>query len=395
MNHAFVIWATGSIPLFASRTFLPAFLTAFVMKYPQLVPFVAKPENHSPDVWLTNPIVIIVLLILSIAEIWADKEPDIQQIMVEAEKYLKPAVYAIVQFGFADPTTTGVLNEMQWAGFGGNQIFALVCTMGVFGLTVFRQQIVEFLTDIDSDGDLGLKKLISYIEDSWVLFGLFLLLVAGFLQIIVFAVVLGWLYLMKKRGEKKRENQKVSCSKCQTKIHPIAPYCKNCGAAQNDIKKIGFVGQNTSKSVTNTKRHQLTLLTYRRCPHCAEKLESGRKNQKCKSCGTEIFHPEQEKEFVQFLDKRYGILVVLSVGLGFIPIVGIVISVLLGNLLLVAPYKKYMPLKDVFLTKIFIKIILIIILAFGGLGVFGGGFILAPLYISVRYFMSRRAFLNQ
>ncbi len=394
MNNALLVWATGSIPLFASRTFLPAFMTAFMLKYPQLVPFIEASENPAPEIWLTKPLTILVLFALTIAEIWADKNPDIQQVMTEIEKYLKPAVYAIVQFGFADPQTADVLGGMNWASFGINQIFALAGMVGVFFLTVFRQSIVNFLTEMDEDGDLGLKKLISYLEDSWVLFGFFLLMIAGFTQIIILGIILGWLYFIKKRGEQKRENQKVACSKCQTKIHPIAPYCKNCGTAQTELKKIGFVGQNTSKPVRNPKKHALNLLAYRRCSHCAEKLKANTKVQKCNACGTENLNATHAKEFVQFLDKRFTILVILSVGLGFIPIIGMVLSVVLANILIISPYRKYTPRTDIFLTKIFTKILLILILAFGGLGAFGGGFILAPIYVSVRYLMSKRAFLK-
>ncbi len=390
MNNAFIVWATGSIPLFASRTFLPAFMTAFMLKYPKFVPFIEAPEASTPDIWLTKPIVILVLFLLSIAEIWADKNPDIQQVMSEAEKYLKPVVYAIVQFGFADPQTAEVLGGIHWAGFGLNQIFALVCTVGVFFLTVFRQSTVEFLTELDADGDLGLKKLISYIEDSWVLFGFIFLLMAGVIQLVVFGAILTWLYFVKKRGEKKRENQKVSCSNCHMKIHPIAPHCKNCGTAQSDAKKIGFVGQNTLKSVQNQKNHALDLLVYRRCPHCAEKLKAHQKQQTCSSCGTTIFESEQQKEFVRFLDKRFTILVILSIGLGFIPIAGIVISLILANILLLSPYRKYTPRTQVFFSKIWSKIILILVIALGSIG----GFVLAPIYISVRYILSRRAFLK-
>ena len=66
---------------------------------------------------LTRTWMLITLGVLSILEIWADKNSDIRSMMNNAVTYLKPASYLLVSLGLIDNSSAQILYEVQWAGF--------------------------------------------------------------------------------------------------------------------------------------------------------------------------------------------------------------------------------------------------------------------------------------
>ena len=101
MSLAVLLHAIGTIPLFASRAFLPAFLTSLLFRFPNLFPF-TEVNAPSAELFITKTPVIIVLGILAVLEILADKNTDIKAIWLQGEPFLNPVIYAVMLLGVVD-----------------------------------------------------------------------------------------------------------------------------------------------------------------------------------------------------------------------------------------------------------------------------------------------------
>ncbi|WP_027001717.1 hypothetical protein [Hugenholtzia roseola] len=386
MSIAFLIQALGLMPLFAARAFLPAFLMALTMAYPKLMPFVEAPEV-APDTFITHPAVVLILGVLALLEILADKNTDLKQFFILADPYVKPLLYALITTQLVDEASIGVLKTIHQAGFVGEYGGTLLLAAGVYFLTLLKTQIEEYLLSIDEDGDLYLHTIASSFQDVFVFFGFFLLLAFGLLALLFFGIAVLALFLLKKRIAAKEEKQKIACAKCQHLNTPFALSCAKCKTPTAVAFQIGFFGQKRQKQVSNPEKHQFSLQTQKRCTACGTKLEDARA---CRACGKAVFESaESKKKYLRKIELRLIPTVVLAVGLGFIPILGIVLAMLYANLYLNAPLKRYLPTLQSLSTAIFIKFLIFLVLFFGSMA----GFILAPLYVLIRFTLWRRAFL--
>ncbi|WP_375558968.1 DUF4126 family protein [Bernardetia sp. OM2101] len=390
MSLAVLLHAIGTIPLFASRAFLPAFLTSLLFRFPNLFSF-SEIDAPSADLFITKTPVIIVLGILAVLEILADKNTDIKALWLQAEPFLKPIIYSIMLLGVVDSDSEAIMQGIYQAGMG-EYVMIFFTAGAVYGLTILRASIQQWLLEIDGDGDLFLNFIFSSIEDTFVFFGFFLLLFFGIGAVIFFGVVVGILYLWQRKIKANEEKQKITCSSCQHKNPPFALECSNCHIPQNEIYKIGFLGQKKEEQISNEtnvrKKHTLNLLTQERCGYCAEKT-----NKKvCPTCRKEhiLNSSENRKAYIRFVQKRYALWLPLSIGLGFIPILGIAIAVLGANLYVFAPLKRQIPTIKAVGVQILTKFLIFCVIFFGSIA----GFILAPLYCSIRFFMWRTAFVK-
>lgn len=390
MSLAVLLHAIGTIPLFASRAFLPAFLTSLLFRFPNIFPF-TEVNAPSAELFITKTPVIIVLGILAVLEILADKNTDIKGLWLQAEPFLKPIIYSVMLLGVVDNDSEAIMQGIYQAGMG-DYVMIFFTAGAVYGLTILRASIQQWLLEIDGDGDLFLNFIFSSIEDTFVFFGFLWLLASGITAIIFFGIVIGILYLWQRKIKANEEKQKIACSSCQHKNPPFALECSNCHSPQKEVYKIGFLGQRKEDQISNDatarKKQMLSLLTQERCGYCAAKT-----NKKvCPTCRKEhiLNGSENRKSYIMFVQKRYAIWLPLSVVLGFIPILGIAIAVLGANLYVFAPLKRQIPTIKAVGVQILTKLLIFCVIFFGSVA----GFILAPLYCSIRFFMWRTAFVK-
>ena len=390
MSIAVLLHAVGTIPLFASRAFLPAFLTSLLFRFPNLVPF-TQVDAPSAELFITKTPVIIVLGILAVLEILADKNTDIKTIWLQGEPFLKPLIYSVMLLGVVDNDSEAIMQGIYQAGMG-EYVMVFFTAGAVYGLTVLRASIQQWLLEIDSDGSLFLNFIFSSIEDTFVFFGFLWLLISGTTAIIFFALVVGILYLWQRKIKANEEKQKIVCSSCQHKNPPFALECCNCHAPQDEIYKIGFLGQKKDqqidKAASDRKKQMLSLIAQERCGFCANKTSK----KICPTCKKEhvLNSSENRKAYVMFVQKRYALWLPLSIALGFIPVVGIAIAVMGANLYVFAPLKRQIPAVKAVGVQILTKLLIFLVIFFGSVA----GFILAPLYCSIRFFMWRTAFVK-
>lgn len=391
MSVAQIVTILGSIPLFSMRTFLPAFLAAIFLTYPEYFPGMGDIAPASEGAFITRDWVLIVLGLLSILEIIGDKSADIRNLVKNAEIYLKPLIFLVINLSLLDEASVEVLEEMQWAAFDLKWILLGFGILMVHWLATLRRNFITFLEDIDEDDNFYIGRISSWMEDSLVLFGFFLLIWAGIVMLVVYGLAIAVFIFMQKRYDRKLEQQKIQCPSCGKKNLPFAVECYHCKTTQPNIHKIGIFGQRKRALVEDVRQHQLKLLSHRKCPSCGSKLESTEIHQQCNTCGNNIFQSPEVKDFLKYQDQKFYKIGGLSFFLGFIPVVGFVISAVMANVYLFSPYRRYLPKGTSFLTKIWIKFLTFIFFILG----VALGFIAAPLYIVMRYIIWKRKFVGQ
>jgi hypothetical protein len=389
MNYPQILALIGTIPLFSMRTFFPAFLTAIFFAHPDWFPGVVGIEETSEHAtFLAQNWLIILLGILSILEFIGDKSTDIKTFLREAEPYMKPISYLLIQFFIMSDNSTEVINQINWAGFNPLIILSVGGAGAIYFLAKLRKKFLDFLSEIDTDDNLYIGKAISWIEDCLVLFGFLLLVWAGIFMVICYLIIIGVIILLAKQYEKQAEAEKLICKNCGTKIFPFAYECQNCHTLNDRIFDIGILGQRKSILTKNISKHRLKLLLNRRCPNCAAKFEKRSVSQTCDSCGTVLFNDPKIKDFTKYLDRKFYIILSISFLIGFIPIVGFVVSASLVSVHLLSPYRKYISKSGTFVSRLLIRILTLIFFIFGA----GLGFIAAPVYATIRYFIIRSQF---
>lgn len=391
MSVVQIVTILGSIPLFSMRTFLPAFLAALFLTYPEYFPGMGDIEYTPEGAFITRDWVLIVLGILSILEILGDKSSAIRNLVKNAETYLKPLIFLLINLSLLDDASVQVLEEMQWAAFDPMWILLGFGMLMVHWLAGLRRDFITFLEDVDEDDNFFIGRISSWMEDSLVLFGFFLLIWTGVLMVLLYAVATGFFIFMSKRYDRKLEQQKTLCPSCGNKNLPFAVNCFNCHAPQPAIHKIGIFGQRKEALVSNVRQHQLKLLSHRKCPSCGSKLKTSAIYQQCSTCGNEVFKSPGVKDFLKYQDKKFYKIAGISFFLGFIPIVGFVVSAVMANVYLFSPYRRYLPKGSSFLTKLWIRLITFLFFVLG----IALGFIAAPVYIIMRYFIWKNKFLSR
>jgi hypothetical protein len=375
--------------LFSMRTFFPAFLTALFFAHPEWFPGISSTDHIAAysgfwdQHWL-----VIVLGVLSILEFIGDKNTDVRKFLHEAEPYMKPVSYLLVQFFSFNSQNTEVIESIHWAGFNPLVLLAVVGSGAVYFLSLLRKRVLSWLRDIDEDDNFYIGRLISWIEDSLIFFGFILLVWTGIFMVILYAMLVGLFFLLRHFFAKQIEKSKVSCSKCGNKIYPFAVKCEHCGNVQNEIKTIGLLGNARKKLVMDVYKHRIQLLAQRRCPDCGNKSKSKSVHQSCSVCNAKFFENPEIEDFIAFHDRKFYIIMVISVVLGFIPILGFVASAAITGVHLLAPYRRYISDAENFFAQILIKIITVLFFILGA----GAGFVAAPIYCLIRYNIVKNQF---
>jgi ribosomal protein S27AE len=388
MSIVQVVAILGSIPLFSLRAFLPAFLTALLLTYPEYFPGLDAVPSLPEDAFLSKDWVLISLGILSVLEIVGDKSSEIRNLLKNAEPYFKPLFFLLVNLGFMDEASVEILQEVQLAAFDPLWILLGLGTIAVHWLSSLRRDFINFLEDIDEDDNLFIGKITSWLEDSLVLFGFFLLIFTGLVMVVIYFMAIAFLVYLSKKYERKLEQQKTICPNCGESNFPFAVKCYNCKEPQPAVHAIGILGQRKKKMISDVKKHQLNLISHRKCPDCGNKQTSPSIHQNCGQCGRSLFVSPSEIEFIKNQDQKFYKITALSFVLGFIPVLGFLISALMANIHLFSPYRRYIPKGSSFLTKVLIKFLTFLLFILG----IALGFIAAPAYIIMRYVIWKRQF---
>ena len=162
MNLEAIMYAFGLSGLFASRAFLPAFVTALLMKYQDSIPMIGDWGILKLLRQLLNGLLMSTLLwgsrILSVAEILSDKNPDLQETLSLVHQYAKPAMAGLTYMGVLTASDVGFINQ-QIAFAGILDIIPAGLVSGfVYFLVQNKEGVQLLLRESDEDDSLGIAK---------------------------------------------------------------------------------------------------------------------------------------------------------------------------------------------------------------------------------------------
>ncbi len=393
-----LLYATGLSGFFASRAFLPAFAAAFAMKYGHLVPglgsieFVQKITEKMAEAppWFTHPAVVWGLGALAVAEMLAERSPEIRELLDEGLVYAKTGISAATSYGLLSASDGAFAGDItSHAGFF-DMIPAVISGGLTFFLTITRNGVVGIIGEADEDDSLGMRKFISWCEEIWATFGVWVLLAIPAAVLLLNGIVFGVLFLIRKRHEGKMEAARVECPKCQTRIHCFATACHSCDTPNENPVALGFLGGMLETRESDPIAQKVRLMELKRSPKSGEKVKGRGADIVCKEDGVAVFGEKEVNErYFKTVDGRLPKVLIVSAVLGFVPILGLIAGVIYYRLQLVAPYRRYLPWSKGFLTKWLVRLVL---LGLAALQIVGFGIFAVPLMALINHWMYRGAF---
>lgn len=386
MNVAALLQGFGAIGLFSSRIFLPAFLTALLLRFGPDIPIIHHlgllgPLQHGQPTWFTSDAALIVLGVLSLVEFLAQKNPEARQLLQEFDVYLKAALAALTTLGVMRATDVKFVQDtMQHAGVAAD-LWPLLVALGTYRVATVRKTVATEVFD-HLDGT-GLDHLINWLEDAWVVFGTWLLVLFPILMLILLGIGIGVLFLIRKRLEVLEEQRKVPCTGCGVPIYPCAIACPTCRHGVAQPVAVGFLGASEPYPTDDLANHPYRLVSKRRCLVCAARRLPRRPFEPCPACGnTAMSDPQFTQAYMEYVGRRLPVVLGVSFLMSLVPIVGLIVGVIYYRMELVLPFSQYLPLGKRFLLRWGIRLLFIVLILFQIVPVIGGFVVPLMAYIS-------------
>lgn len=397
MNVTTLIHGLGSIGIFSSRAFLPAFVTALLLRFGPDIPLIASTglmeQIRGEPNWFTHDATLLVLGFLSVMEIAATKNPEAREALRGIHRYLKTGMSVLTYIGVLSAADIGfVENIVQRAGFG-EYAFAAALGAGVFLLGGARDALAADAAAVDEGDELGVQGLTSWAEDLWSVAGLVLLVLYPVAMLIVIGIVAGAIVLLRRRAERREAKSKIACSNCHAPIYPSAMACPRCGTEVEAPRAVGWLGRSKVEPARDLSIHPLRLVEKKRCPRCATRFERRGVPQTCQACGHQLMaDPVFRRDYIHYIDRRLPGVCIVTFLLGLIPILGLVLGVIYYRLALVAPFHRYIPLGRGFLLRWSVRMLLVVLVLMQLVPLVGG--LAVPLMALISYAAYRSAFIS-
>ena len=387
-----LLHGTGLVGFFSSRVFLPAFMTAYVLRFGPQLEWIQNlgllqhfPADPDSPTWFTSNASLLILGLLAGLEVAATKIPEARQLLQEFDQYGKSAMAMLTYYGAVSVADATFVQETlnQQAGFL-DLVPTFAVGAGSYYLAQTRNQVVGLLTEGDEDDDIGVQRLLSWGEDVWSAIGPLFLILFPLFMIGLIALVFGLMWLLRKRAEAKEEQSKVACGQCSEKVYTCAMACPSCGAKLDAPSDIGFFGQSKASNAADLQTHPFHLVEKKRCPVCATRFAQRSVHQKCVACQHDLFQDEAFAQTYQTrIAKRLPLVLGVCFVLSLIPVLGLIPGVIYYRLALVAPFRRYIPLSRSFLLKWAIRLFFIVLIAFQWVP--GAGGFVVPIMALVNY----------
>jgi hypothetical protein len=362
MSVSSVLYTLSSVPIFATRPFLAAFVTAALARWGVELPWIGDNDVvvalHGAPPWFQSGTCVAILLALALAEVVSTRVPEIRAALDAVDEIVKAGVSTLVTLAIIDPDTQETLDAIQHGGFGLSTLWALGVGAATYALAVLRRAIVEWVDDVDRNDDLGVHSAFRWFETSAVLGGLFLIVVAAQLAIVLSALMALGIWLFKRRAQRTEERARVPCAQCRAAILPHASECHACHATVAEPRAVGVFGQPKRAAERDPERHRFDLISRKRCPSCATRLKQRAVSQACPTCGRVTF--ANAAEFERYLDvigARLPRSLFYCFLLGFVPILGVIPGVLYYRLNLVSGLRGYIPPLRGCFTRWFVRFV--------------------------------------
>jgi Zn finger protein HypA/HybF involved in hydrogenase expression len=393
MNPTAFLQALGSIGLFPARIFLPAFITALLLRFGPHVPLIAHAgllgHVHNEPAWFTSNISLIVFGALSVLEILGQKNPEARHILHEFDAYLKAGLAALTSLGVISATDASFVKQTVHQASFLDYVLPLVAALGTFRVSQLRRDVLQPLHE-HVEGT-HLDRLISWAEESWVAFGALVMVVFPVLMLLIVAVATGVLMLVRRRMRVAEEHARIPCGQCGTPVYACAMACPKCRKPVDQPCEVGFLGHSKPYPADDLADHPYRLVEKKRCPVCATHLKSRQPHQTCGACGQAVpadaaFAEAYLDHVAQRLPTVLGICFLFSL----VPIVGLIAGAVYYRMALVLPFSQYLPFGRRFLLNWGIRLLFLFLAIFQIVPLLGG--LVVPLMALVSFTMYRNSY---
>lgn len=346
--------AFGIVLPATSRAFLPAFLAALYLRSlailgegTQLATVAEVARAEAP--WFTADVTIVILGLLALGEMALTKSPEAEAIVRQLDPLVKPAAAALTTFGILSATDAEIVHAMD-AGLRMREASAmpweLLLALGsaalVFGAVWLRMELLELLDEMELD---GVAKVFSWGEEVWVLLAMVLFALVPLVLLVLSAAILACVAVLEAWLERRARRLQRPCARCEAPRWPHGLACPRCGAEDPSPRAMSIFGLPKEAPADDPETQPGRLLAKGRCPRCAERLARGVVTQRCDACDHEVFGTEAAIEaFCERTGGRAeGAVLLICLGFGLIPVVGVIPAVLVYRRKLVAPYRRFLP----------------------------------------------------
>jgi hypothetical protein len=384
----------GSIGIFASRAFLPAFVTALLLRFGPQFPWLTHawllPQVRGIPTWFTSDASLVVLGLLAVVELAAERSPEARVFLDEVHAYLKAGMAALTYLGVLNATERAAVGRViQQAGLF-NFVPIVAVAAGTYFATQARGAVIAPLVDADEDDDLGLQKLLRWVGDLWGTLGPVALIVFPLMTIAVFGLAVLILVLIERRVESRGERTKVPCAYCGQIINASALACPFCKSSVEEPRAIGLLGR-PKETPANVATLPYRLVAVRRCPVCADRFGRRAVKQTCGACGHCLMDdPSFARGYIASIDRRVPLACVVCFVLGLIPVLGVIHGVIYYRLTIVAPFRRYIPPGQGFVLRWGVRLAVVVLVAFQWVPVAGG--LAVPIMALISYAAYRTAY---
>jgi hypothetical protein len=398
MNYTALLYALGSAPLFAARPFLAAFITALIARYGTNLPLLGDSEAvlalSGAPAWFTSATCLWTLFALAAAEVASAKSPEVRALLDEFDGVIKSGVAFLVSLAILDPKDAALIQAIDQNSILGFSSLGAALTSGtVYGCNLVRRGLVGMLNEIDDHDDVGLQSLLAWIENTWTVFGILLLLLLPLFALLLSALATLGLFLWRRRALAREQAALVACASCTTRIRPSATLCYSCKTPVASPRAVGVFGQPLNKPAKELALHRFELAARKRCPDCATRLEKRAVRQNCPLCNKLTFASRAEFEsYLAVLSARLPKTLLICAGLSAIPLLGIIPGVIYYRLTLVSGLRGFIPPLTGCSTRLLVRVLNYGIIALQPIPILGA--LILPLMCWSNYTLYRRA-LNE
>ena len=355
----------GSVGVFASRAFLPAFVTALLLRIGPDVPGLARlgllPHVQNVPTWFTSDLALVVLGLLAALELAAERFPEVKEVFDQVHGYLKAGMAAFTYLGVLNATDRAAIAPLlQHAGFF-EFAPAMIVAAATLGLTRVRAAILSPLHEADEDDDIGLQRLLRWGGDLWGALGPVALILLPLLTIATFGVAVAGLVWIERRVEARGDQLKVACRHCGQAIHPSALVCPVCHQAVEAPRGVGLLGR-PKETAADVGSLPYQLVAVKRCPSCATRFDRRGVQQTCRVCGYRLMDdPAFARSYIATIDRRVPLVCLIACGFGLIPVLGVIPGVVAYRLGIVAPFRRYIPAGQTILLRWGVRLAVVVL----------------------------------
>lgn len=361
MELTYFLTSLGVIPYITSRAFVPLFASALVARFGSEWGMLANLAGvdllAAMPAWAVSDPVLVTLGLLAAAEVISNKNPEMREVLSLGDSHVKGLAAFAFCLTLASPLDADLGRSLPVAqsgmlGASWTVLWALVIGSGTWFLAGLRNGVYSFLLEIDDDDDLGLQKLLSWMEDGIGFLGVVFVVLLPAVALAVTGLTLLTLYLIQKYLERQEEKRKVPCDDCGTPNPLCGLVCARCGKERSHVRQVGYLGTIKEVPVTDPLLHRSQLVASKRCRRCGERLREKRLDQRCQACNIAPFEDSRDLEaYIGRLQAELPRTLLLLLVMGAVPVVGLVAGVIYYRLTLISSLRHYVPRSSRFLAR--------------------------------------------